>query len=96
LFTRRLDSFRHGRQRVSQAISRRSSALVAAVADVIGPDEILLAAGLTLVTVALWPVMGRVALIVPGVVLLWIAIPEREQFVRRPPTESSGKGERKK
>jgi hypothetical protein len=55
------------------------------IAGVIGPDEILLGTGLTLVTVALWPVLGRVSLIVPGLVILWIAVPERAPFVTRPP-----------
>lgn len=46
-------------------------------------DEILVAVGLALVTVGLWPVAGRSALVVPGLVLLWIALPQRVAFVAR-------------
>ena len=46
-------------------------------------DEIVLVVGLTLVVVALWPSLNRLALIVPGLVLIWYAAPSRGPFVRK-------------
>ena len=53
-------------------------------------DEILVAGGLALVTVGLWPIVGRSALVVPGLVLLWIALPQRVAFVARTPDKPKG------
>ena len=57
-----------------------------AIAAVVGADELLLACALALVTVGLWPIIGRSALVVPGTVLLWIALPSRAPLVVRPPS----------
>jgi hypothetical protein len=65
------------------ALGRHSRQAAAAIADVIGADELLLLVALTLVTVALWPLFGRQALLVPGVVGLWYALPTRAPFVTR-------------
>lgn len=43
-------------------------------------DEILLAAGCFFIVVALWPLIGRLSLIVPGSVLLWLSMPARKPF----------------
>ena len=51
----------------------------------IGWDEVFLVAGLGLVVWGLWPVWERLALIVPGAVLVWIALPQRAAFMARPP-----------
>lgn len=56
------------------------------VRRVVGPEEVALAMGLALVTVGLWPVAGQVALTVPGLVLIWLALPQRTTFVQRTPT----------
>ena len=61
-----------------------------AIAAEIGLHEVLLIGSLTLVTVALWPIAeqvlhdGRVSLLVPGLVGMWITMPTRTPFVHRP------------
>lgn len=59
---------------------QRLEALGAAVRAEISRDEIVLAVGLILVTVALWPDFGIRSLIVPGAVFLWHALPTRAPF----------------
>jgi hypothetical protein len=51
------------------------------VALEIGLDEVVLVIALTLITVALWPTFGRAALLLPGLVLLWLALPARRAFI---------------
>jgi hypothetical protein len=63
----------------------RSVAAWAAVTAAMGPDELLLTLALALVTVGLWPLVGLAALVAPGIVLLWIALPTRSSFVQRTP-----------
>lgn len=46
-------------------------------------DEVILGLGLALVTCGLWSQYGRLALVVPGLVLAWIALPTRRAFVDR-------------
>lgn len=60
----------------------------AAVAGVIGLDEVVLGAGLVLVTIALWPDLGQRALLVPGLAAVWISLPTRGGFITRPPQDS--------
>ena len=55
-----------------------------ALREAIGADEAMLLAGVLLATVALWSVWGPLALLVPGVVAVWIALPSRAVFVVRP------------
>lgn len=57
----------------------------------VGRDELLLGLGLLLLTGGLWARVGPVALVAPGLVLLWIALPPRWAFVVRQP-ETPGKG----
>lgn len=66
------------------------------VADAVGQnaDEVATMVALVLVTVALWPRFGRLTLLVPGIVLLWIALPVRRPFVARP--EAPDKSSRRK
>lgn len=67
----------------------RSLAVWKALTSLIGPDEALLVVALTLVTVALWPWLGRGALLPAGLVLLFVALPSRAPFVnRQPPPEA--------
>lgn len=68
----------------------RLARLRAAIAAAVGIDELLLAAGLVLITVALWPVVNVSALLAPGVVMVWIALPTRAPFVPRatPPADA--------
>lgn len=48
-------------------------------------QEIVLVIGLVLVAVALWPKVGQLALLVPGVVLIWYALPARPPFMEHIP-----------
>jgi hypothetical protein len=64
---------------------RRSAAALAGVGSAVGAEEILLVLGLALLTVGLWPVVGVSALVVPGVVLIWLVLPSRAAFIARPP-----------
>lgn len=65
------------------AIVRACRAVFAAIASVIGPDEVLLATALVLLSMGCWLVWQPAAFLVPGVVLLWIALPSRVSFVVR-------------
>lgn len=49
-----------------------------------GARELALGAGLGLVTVGLWPVLQREALVVPGAVLIWLALPTRARLMDPP------------
>ena len=61
--------------------------LYSTITSEVGLDEVMLVGSLILVTVALWPIAervagdGRSALLAPGLVLLWIALPARGAFV---------------
>lgn len=61
----------------------------------VGREELLLALGLVLVTIALWPVFAQGALIVPGTALIWIAMPTRRSFVETPRPTDDHKPRRK-
>ena len=65
------------------------AALWKATSSVIGLDECFLIVALALVTTGLWALIGRGALVVPGIVLLWIVLPSRPPFVLRRPIEES-------
>ena len=43
-------------------------------------DEELIILALALVTVGLWPRFGQQALVAPGIVLLWLVLPQRHAF----------------
>lgn len=64
---------------------RQLATIRRAVSQVIGVDECVLVLGLVLLAAGLWPLFGRVALIAPGLVLVWMAIPQRAPLVRREP-----------
>ena len=55
-------------------------------------DEVLLTVALTLIVVGLWPVSARwigtglPSLIVPGITLLYVSLPQRSAFLIRPVT----------
>jgi hypothetical protein len=53
------------------------------LAALVGVDDVVLVLGLVLLTVGLWPVLERVALAVPGAVLVWLVLPQRVPFVLR-------------
>lgn len=55
------------------------------IAEQFGRDELLLACGLLLVVSGLWQTWRPGAFLVPGCVLLWIAMPSRAAFLERAP-----------
>lgn len=57
-------------------------------------EELLIAAALTLLVVGLWPRFGREALLVPGVILLWLVLPARLPFIDRPVPPSADRKQR--
>lgn len=63
------------------------------VSAVLGVDELLILVGLGLLTAGLWSLVEQAALIAPGLVLLWIAVPQRTAFVvheKRPGPPAQG------
>lgn len=65
--------------------ARTSSArLWLALRAIIGLDEVLLLVGFGLITVALWPAIGRLALLIPGAAIIWLVLPTRAPFLHRP------------
>lgn len=70
-----------------RTVGQASTRAIAAIVTVIGADELLIAVALGCGTSAIWPLVGRLALLVPCVVLLWIALPSRTPFITRPPAE---------
>lgn len=61
---------------------------VKAIRSSVDLADLLVLAGLVLIVAALWDVSRPAALGIPGVVLVWIALPPRPPFVMR------GKGDR--
>lgn len=69
---------------------RRSLATIAvAISSEIGRDEIYLAAGLALIAAGCWLTWRPGAFLLPGAVLVWIALPCRAAFIDRPQPEDS-------
>ena len=61
------------------------------IVRLIGPDELCLLAGLGLVSWGFSWCWAPGSLLVPGAVLVWIALPQRTSFVRRESHESAGR-----
>lgn len=61
----------------------RSRLAMAAIATVLGPDEIQFWFGLALVAVGFWSVWRPGAYLVPGCVLVWSSLPSRAPFIAR-------------
>jgi hypothetical protein len=66
----------------------RSQAIVAAVMDAVGIDELLLLTALGLIARGLWLAWRPGAYLVPGAILLWVVLPSRTAFLTRPPSGS--------
>lgn len=64
----------------------RASKVRALLAEIDAGDVALVLAVL-LLTVTLWPSVGRLALLVPGSVALWLALPTRAVFIEKPMVE---------
>jgi hypothetical protein len=69
--------------RVLKACLTRCKAAAAAIGRAFGVDEILLTIALALIGVGMRMVWAPGAYLVPGAVLLWIALPQRAPFVAR-------------
>jgi len=67
-------------------------AFVNSLTSVIGADELGLALALGLIAVGLWSVWRPGSFLVPGVILLWIALPARRPFIERLPLEKTLRG----
>jgi hypothetical protein len=79
------------RKRVYRWVSLVLLAMARAVRAVAGGvvallEELTVAAGLVLVVIGLWPWLQQSALLVPGAVLIWMALPTRARFVEPPST----------
>ena len=48
-------------------------------------ELIVVVLGVTLITIGIWPLAGRLALIVPGAIAVWLALPARASFIERLP-----------
>lgn len=86
------------RRRLSEVwawVAAAAAAVWRAITAVIGADELLVCVGLGLLTAGLWSLVQESALVAPGLVLLWIALPQRTPFVagrtdtRQPPQEGA-------
>jgi hypothetical protein len=62
-----------------------------AVTGVVGPNEFLLALALALVAFALWPSVGRLALLPAAAVMLFVGLPTRRRFVESVHVEDRSK-----
>lgn len=65
--------------------------LATAIASEIGRDELLLVAGLLLVGAGFWDTWRPAAFLVPGVVLIWLALPGRGPLVVWPAESTTDK-----
>lgn len=72
-------------RRVWQWIGQSERRSVAWLTQLLGPDELALVGGLVLIGVGLWNLWRPGVFIVPGAVLVWIALPERKPFIERRP-----------
>jgi hypothetical protein len=55
-----------------------------AITSLVGANEIYIGAGLVLVSIGCWLVWRPAAFLVPGAVLLWMALPARLPFIVDP------------
>lgn len=75
------------RDRISNLRRRAGVALArawSAVRGEIGREEIYLLAALLLIAAGFWQLWRPGSFLLPGAVLLWIALPTRARFVERP------------
>jgi len=67
--------------------------MLVAVARGIGREDLTVGAGVTLITMALWPAIGQLALLPAGLILIWLGLPSRTRFIA-PPDTRRDKGNR--
>lgn len=66
---------------------------IVAIVQSVGREELTVGAGVGMVTMALWPVLGQLALLPAGLVLIWLGLPTRTGFIA-PPDVRRDKGNR--
>jgi hypothetical protein len=47
-------------------------------------NDVAISLALVALVYGLWPTLGRGALVIPSLVVLWLAIPQREPLVKQP------------
>ncbi len=57
--------------------------VVACVTAIVGMDELVLCAGIALASAGVWQVWKPGAYLLPGLVLIWMALPPRKAFIVR-------------
>ena len=57
---------------------------IVSVVRSIGREEATVAAGVAMITVALWPAVGQLALLPAGAILVWVGLPSRARFIVPP------------
>ena len=81
-----------GARNALRLVWRGICAIAGGVAAEIGRDEIVLVVALGLVGYGLWLTSWKpAAFIVPGLVLLWMALPPRKVFIVRPDVPSASR-----
>ena len=58
--------------------------LLVAIVKGIGREELTVGAGVALITMALWPAIGQLALLPAGLILIWLGLPSRTRFIAPP------------
>lgn len=71
--------------RMREAIGRVIQHTWSAITSVVGIDELLIYAAIGLVAKGASMVWAPGAYLVPGIVMLWMYLPQRGSFIARPP-----------
>jgi divalent metal cation (Fe/Co/Zn/Cd) transporter len=71
------------RHKAWRAVSRGAAVALLWALDTIGEVEIVTLVGLTLLAIGLWWLSPAAALIVTGLILLWVVLPARLPFIVR-------------
>lgn len=58
--------------------------MIVSVVRSIGREEVTVATGVVMITVALWPAIGQLALLPAGMILVWVGLPSRARFIVPP------------
>lgn len=74
---------RHGPKAVWRFVLAIWRAIVV-VTQSVGREEVTISAGIGMITVALWPSIGQLALLPAGLILIWLGLPARTRFIAPP------------